>query len=100
MKKLIPVFAMAVALGLALGVDANAINQDKLEKKLEKLQDKLENAQNPTKIERLQNKIERIETRLEKQGAATISNPEPSSILLLGTGMAAFGFWRWHTRRR
>ena len=99
MKKLIPVLAVAVGLGLGLGVEANAVNQDKLEKKLEELQGKLENAQNPTRIERLQNRIDSIETKLEKAGVATISNPEPSSILLLGTGIAALGLWRWRKRQ-
>ena len=42
MKKLIPVLAVAVGLGLGLGGEANAIDQDKLEKKLENFQEKLE----------------------------------------------------------
>ena len=99
MKKLIPALAMAIGFSLGLGVEANAINQDKLEKKLEKLQDKLENAQNPNRIERLQDRIDRVETKLAKQGGGTISNPEPSTIVLLGTGMAAFGLWRWRRRQ-
>jgi hypothetical protein len=99
MKKLIPVLAVAVGLGLGLGVEANAINQDKLEKKLEKLEEKLDNAQNPTRIERLQNKIDKIETKLATASAATISNPEPSTMLLLGSGLAALGLWRWRKRQ-
>ena len=96
MKKLVPVLTIAIGLGLGLGVDAYAINQDKLEKKLERLQNKLDNAHNPNRIQRLQNRIDRIETKL---GGGTISNPEPSTILLLGTGMAAFGLWRLRKRR-
>jgi hypothetical protein len=99
MKKLIPVLAVAVGLGLGLGVDANAINEDKLEKRLEEIQNKLQDAHNPTRIERLQNRIDRIETKLATAGAATISNPEPSTILLLGTGMAALGIWQWRKRQ-
>jgi hypothetical protein len=78
MTKMLPVIGMAIALGLVLGVEANA-----LDKKLEKLLPKLE-------------KIETIE---KKGGGATITNPEPSTILLLGTGLAAFGVWRWRKRQ-
>ena len=83
MKKMLPLLGTALGLSLVLGTQAHALNQDKIEK--------------------LQNKLEIIQTKLENReaglGAATISNPEPSTILLLGTGIAAFGVWRWRKRQ-
>jgi hypothetical protein len=87
MKKLVPVMIMAIGLSVGLAVNASALNQDKLQNRLEKLQNKLEKIEN------------RIETREARLGwAATISNPEPSTMLLLGTGIAAFAMWRLRKR--
>jgi hypothetical protein len=99
MKKMLPLLGMALGLSLVFGTQAHAVNLEKLENKIEKLQDKLESTQNPNKIERLQTRLDRLEIKYEKQGGGTISNPEPSTILLLGTGMAALGLWRWRKRQ-